>query len=226
MNVKDNYYHITSTENIQSIIERGGLICQTGENCKADNDNRKSIYFVEGIEALYVLASRFLKLTDSKNATDVKKFNEQEFLRGELAKNDEEMNRVCYIFSKKDGVFDKFVEMLKNSTFFQLDLEDGIDFVKNGDVRMTKSNISKDKINKIIVDGKENSNAYDFLIYVYANFKDELWDKEQCFGGDKKYYLKLLDGFMQKEIKKDNIKHDVEFCPISKQIKDKDDSAR
>lgn len=222
MDIKNSYYHITETKSIQAIIDSGGLICQTGENCKTDNDTNKAVYFVEGIEGIYKLTSRFLKKTDYENTPQNK--IEEESVRVDKGKDSNLMDKTAMEFSKVDGKFDKFAESLKSKTFFQLDIEKGRDFKDYSDIdeRFTKSNmytykdVLLDKMNIVEVDGK--SNSYEFLKYIYSNFKNELWDKSMDFGkGDGKYYLELLDRFMERELNKEKSGKNVEFQSMDKE---------
>lgn len=161
MDIKNAYQHIPETKSIPAIIDSGGLICQTGENCKTDNDTNKAVYFVEGIDGLYKLVSRFLKKIDYENTPQDEM--EKESVRGDKAKD---------------------------------------------------SNLM-DKMNIVEVDGK--SNAYEFLKYIYSNFKNELWDKNMDFGkGDGKYYLELLDRFMERELYKEKVGKNVEIQAMDK----------
>lgn len=220
MNLEDTFYHLTPTENVKRIIESGGLKPQTGENCKADDDITIRVYFVEGIDGLYALASRFMKGLEYKEYVDDKeKFVQEESIRQELVEDEEKFNHKIKEFSTKDGLFDKFAEFLKKHTCLQLDLVEDIDFFRNDDERMTKSNmytekgINLSKINQITFDG-ENSTAYDMLKYLYKNYNEILWNRDNQYGGDRKYYLQLLDEFMKRELQKEKPKDNVDFVEI------------
>lgn len=223
LDIENSFYHITPTRNLE-LIRKNGLQTQTGENCKMDNDNTTRVYFAEGIQGLYKVISRFMKAFEyNQKQTNLEKteFAEQETERNKLAQNKEMFSEKVLEFSQDGNFFDKFAENLKSYTYLQLDLQEDIDFVRTDDERMTKSNmyteksVEVDKINQVILDNERSTTAYDFVKYIYANYQDVLWnEKENPTNGDAKYYLQLLDAFMDREVQKEKAKECVDFSKI------------
>lgn len=221
-NIKNDFYHMTPTINLE-LIRKNGLQTQTGENCKVDNDNTTRVYFAEGIDGLYQVVSRFMKVFEyNQEETDKEKFAKQESERHELAQDREKFTKRVFELSRDNGFFDEFARNLKSYTYLQLDLKEDIDFVRNDDERMTKSNmytdksIDVDKINQVVLDKDKNTTAYDFVKYIYMNYQDDLKNRERNSSkGDHQYYLQLLDAFIEREMEKEKAKDNVEFIKIA-----------
>ena len=221
-NIQNNFYHMTPTDNLE-LIRKNGLQTKTGENCKVDNDNTRRVYFAEGIDGLYQVVSRFMKVFEyNQKETDKEKFAKEESNRHDLAEDREKFAEKVSEFSKNNGFFDEFAENLKNYTYLQLDLQENVDFTRNDDERMTKANmyteksIDTNKIHQVILENNPNTTAYDFVKYIYANYQASLRNIEkEASKGDHQYYLQLLDAFMEREMQKEKAKNNIEFAKIA-----------
>lgn len=166
LNKENSFFHFSPASAFESVIENG-LKADIGPNAK-NAERTKKVFFSKGELGLLQMMDVWIKWEMNRMFR-----NNVEWHREFIVDN-------AYIHDdfKKDKVFEKYYNDMKNRVYYVLDLKEGIDYSSN-DVDEPKKNAIEDKIFKSSMNKK--SISYLYMDKFYFPYGDMRTDKVEPF---------------------------------------------